>query len=254
MVKEKKLASKNKPKERIDKLLVLKGFATTQEKAQAYVLAGIVFANGKKIEKSGTLVFIDAPLKVKVAPYLWVSRGGVKLDFALKYFQISVQDKICMDIGAGAGGFTDCLLYHGATKVYAIDTGTNQLDWKIRQDKRIVVMEKTNFRYLKREHIPDTIDLTVIDVSFISLDKIFPNLLNFTHDKSDMIALIKPQFEADKGEVPKGGVIHDEKLHFKAIEKIETLCKDLNLKTAPVVPSPILGAQGNKEYLIHVKT
>ena len=196
-------------KQRLDLLLLEKKLVDSREKAQSYILAGIVFVNDQKISKSGTLVSEDSKILVKTAPYHWVSRGGVKLDHALKEFNIVVSDKVCMDIGASTGGFTDCLLYYGAKKVYAIDVGTNQLDWKIRQDKRVVVHEKTNFRYFKRSRISEDIDLVVIDVSFIGLDKILPHVLNFIHEGSEVIALIKPQFEARKNDVPRGGVIED---------------------------------------------
>ncbi|MBI2608619.1 MAG: TlyA family RNA methyltransferase [Deltaproteobacteria bacterium] len=242
------------PKIRIDQLLVQKKLVETRTKAQSYIMAGVVFVNDKKIEKSGTLVPHDAEIHIKVAPYQWVSRGGLKLDHALKHFKISPKDKICMDIGSSTGGFTDVLLYYDAHKVYAIDVGTNQLDWKLRKDKRVVVMEKTNFRYLEKNKISDPIDLIVIDVSFIGLNNILPNAVAFMNEKTEMISLIKPQFEVGKEDVPKGGIIKDSKLHLKAVEKIKTLCKDLNLKVLEVIESPVLGAQGNKEFLIHVKT
>ena len=240
-------------KQRLDLLLLEKKLVDSREKAQSYILAGIVFVNDQKISKSGTLVSEDSKILVKTAPYHWVSRGGVKLDHALKEFNIVVSDKVCMDIGASTGGFTDCLLYYGAKKVYAIDVGTNQLDWKIRQDKRVVVHEKTNFRYFKRSRISEDIDLVVIDVSFIGLDKILPHVLNFIHEGSEVIALIKPQFEARKNDVPRGGVIEDPHIQTKVIEKIKTFCKDLKLKVQGIVESPITGSEGNKEYLIYVK-
>ena len=250
--------SRNSPrlkqkKQRLDKLLVEKNLVDSQEKALSYIVAGIIFVNDQKISKPGTLVPENSKIIVKTAPYHWVSRGGVKLDHAIKEFNIIIHDKVCMDVGASTGGFTDCLLYHGAKKIYAIDVGTNQLDWKIRQDKRVVVHEKTNFRYFKKSAILEDIDIVVIDVSFIGLDKILPNIMNFVHNGSDILALIKPQFEAKKDDVPRGGVIRDEKIQTKVIEKIKTLCKDLKLKVQGVIESPILGTQGNKEYLIHVK-
>ena len=238
---------------RLDKLLVEKKLVDSREKAQSYILAGIVFVNDQKISKSGTEVPEDSKILIKTAPYSWVSRGGVKLDHAIKEFKIIVSEKTCMDVGASTGGFTDCLLYYGAKKVYAIDVGTNQLDWKIRKDRRVVVHEKTNFRYFQKSHIPEDIDLVVIDVSFIGLDKILPHVTNFIHEESDIIALIKPQFEAGKNDVPRGGIIRDPAMQTKVIEKIKTLCKDLKLKVQGIIESPILGTAGNKEYLIYVK-
>ncbi len=240
-------------KQRLDKLLVEKNLVDSKEKALSYILAGIVFVNEQKISQPGTLVSEESKILVKTAPYHWVGRGGVKLDHAIKEFNILVHDKVCMDVGASTGGFTDCLLYYGAKKVYAIDVGTNQLDWKIRQDKRVVVHEKTNFRYFKKNEVREDIDIVVIDVSFIGLDKILPHVINFVHEGSDIIALIKPQFEARKDDVPRGGVIKDPVIQTKVIEKIKTFCKDLKLKVQGVIESPIVGAQGNKEYLIYVK-
>ncbi|MBI2027299.1 MAG: TlyA family RNA methyltransferase [Deltaproteobacteria bacterium] len=241
-------------KTRIDVLLVERNLVDSRHKAQSYIMAGIVLANGHRIDKPSVQVPRDVSIHIKLAPYQWVGRGGIKLEKALKEFHIQTENKICMDVGCSTGGFCDCLLYYGASKIYAIDVGTNQLDWKIRQDKRVIVMEKTNFRYLRPSRISDPIDLCVIDVSFIGLSIILPHAVAFMKRNSDIIALIKPQFELGRNDIPRGGVIKDSKLHRKAVEKVQTLCKNLSLDIQGVIPSPISGAKGNTEFLIHVKT
>ena len=242
----------NKKKLRIDKLLVEKGYCETREKAQALILSGKVYLieerGEKKILKPGTPVPQDAKIKItEDIPY--VSRGGLKLESALKIFEVSVKDKICLDIGASTGGFTHCLLLFGAKKVYALDVGKGQLHYKLRNHPKVVVMEKINARYITPDMFDDLFDLITIDVSFISLTKILPNLKAILNKNGKILALIKPQFELTPKEVKKG-VVRDSFLHKKAVDKIWDFAKNLGYKPLGVAESPILGAKGNKEFFI----
>lgn len=215
-------------------------------------MEGVVYVNGQKADKPGTSFKSDVIIDVKKSSMKYVSRGGLKLEAALEYFEIDVSEKIALDIGASTGGFTDCLLQNGAKKVYAVDVGYGQLDWKLRNDSRIVSMEKVNARHMKAEDIPESIDIIVMDVSFISLTKIITAVIQFLKPGGMLIALIKPQFEVGKGEVGKGGIIRDKNKHNEVINKIKKYVQDLdfNFNIRGVIPSPILGTQGNKEFLI----
>jgi 23S rRNA (cytidine1920-2'-O)/16S rRNA (cytidine1409-2'-O)-methyltransferase len=213
-------------------------------------MSGVVFVEGSRVDKAGTLVAKDSEIIIKEDFRRYVGRGGIKLEAALERFKINVRDKVAVDIGASTGGFTDCLLKFGAKKVYAIDVGHGQIDWGLRQDKRVVVMERVNARYLKPEDIGELVDICTIDVSFISLTLIVPRVKNLLKPKGVLIALIKPQFEVGKGEVGKKGVVRNESMYTLVIEKISVLLQREYFDIIGVMPSPILGAEGNKEFLI----
>lgn len=243
-----------KNKERVDLLLVERGLAETREKAKRAVMAGIVYTNEERLDKPGEKVSVDIPLSIKGNMLPYVSRGGLKLEKALKIFDVTVENKIILDIGASTGGFTDCALQNGAKMSYALDVGYNQLAWKIRQDERVVVMERTNFRYvtpvdLKRE-MPN---FATIDVSFISLTLILPVLKTLLVSGSDIIALIKPQFEAGREQVGKKGIIRDEKVHLQVINKIVDFSIEQGYLAENLSFSPITGGEGNIEFLLHLK-
>ena len=239
-----------KNKERIDLLLVKKGLAPTRTRARTLILAGVVFVDGNRVDKAGTIVEGDAGIVVKDSALGYVSRGGIKLEAALNEFKVNVRDNVALDIGVSTGGFTDCLLKHGAKKVYAVDVGYGQLDWKLRQDPRVVVMERINARYLKPRDIGELVDVCTIDVSFISLTKVIPPVSKIIKPGGIIIALIKPQFEVGKGEVGKGGIVRDEKKHKEVVSKVTSFLEELNFKIMGVMSSPILGADGNKEFLV----
>jgi len=241
-----------KEKIRIDELIFLKGLVESRCKAQALILAGSVICNGKEVVKPGEKVPIDANVEIKESlPY--VSRGGLKLESAIKHFQISLENKIAMDVGASTGGFTDCLLKHGAKKVYAIDVGYGILDVKLRNDDRVVNIEKTNIRFLSKDKIPEEIDIAVIDVSFISLTKVLSKVIEFLKKEAEVVALIKPQFELTPKEVGKGGIVKDKELQLKAVEKILEFASSLSFKIIGYIPSPITGKKGNQEFLVYLK-
>ncbi|MEO2083451.1 MAG: TlyA family RNA methyltransferase [Desulfurobacteriaceae bacterium] len=238
-------------KERIDKLLVEKGFVKSRERAKALIMAGKVFVNGQRVDKAGTLVSVDASVEVKGEDIPYVSRGGLKLETAIKEFGLKVDNFICLDIGASTGGFTDCLLQHGASKVYAVDVGTGQLDWKLRNDPRVVSIERFNARYLTEKEVPEKVDLVVIDVSFISLEKILPVAKQFLKPEGKIVALIKPQFELSKKEVDRGrGVIRNPELHEKAVEKVINFARTIGLFPEKLTLSKPRGPKGNKEFLV----
>jgi 23S rRNA (cytidine1920-2'-O)/16S rRNA (cytidine1409-2'-O)-methyltransferase len=213
-------------------------------------MEGVVYVNGQKADKPGTSYKSDVEIDVKKSSINYVSRGGLKLEAALEYFEVDVSDLIALDIGASTGGFTDCLLQKGAKKVYAVDVGYGQLDWKLRNDDRVILMEKVNARHMKAEDVPESIDIIVMDVSFISITKVIPSVVQFLKPGGMLVALIKPQFEVGKGEVGKGGIVRDENKHNEVVENIKNHIQDLDFKIKGVIPSPILGAQGNKEFLI----
>jgi len=238
-------------RDRIDRLLVRRGIVETRERAQALVLAGQVFVNGERVDKPGKSVPEDARIEVHGFALRYVSRGGLKLEAALRAFDISVVGAVCLDIGASTGGFTDCLLQHGARSVYAVDVGHGQLDWRLRRDPRVIVREGVNARYLKPEDFPTLFDLITIDVSFISLTKILPAAASLLKPSGTILALIKPQFEVGRGEVGRGGVVRDPEKHRRAVEGIRTFAeRELSLTCVGVVESPILGSEGNKEFFI----
>ena len=241
-------------KERLDVLLVKKGLAPSREKAKAVIMAGSVYVDGQKEDKAGS-VFDEESAQIEVRGHAlpYVSRGGLKLEKALKVFPITLTDKICMDIGASTGGFTDCMLQNGAAKVYSVDVGYGQLDWKLRQDGRVICMEKTNFRYMTPEDIPDVLDFASVDVSFISLDKILTPAYALLKEQGEMVALIKPQFEAGREKVGKKGVVRDPKVHEEVIAKIVRHADEVSFEVLDLSYSPIRGPEGNIEYLIHLK-
>lgn len=239
------------PKQRVDQLLVERGLAESRAKAQALVMAGLVFSGERRIDKPGATLAAGVPLTVKGKPHPWVSRGGVKLAHALEHFGVEPAGCICLDIGASTGGFTEVLLAKGAAKVYAVDVGHGQLDWKLREDKRVVVLERTNARHLTREHVPDPIDLVVCDASFIGLRTVLPAPLALTKPAAVLVALIKPQFEAGPEKVGKGGIVRDEAVRTEVCETISTwLAGQSGWTVVGIAPSPIEGADGNKEFLI----
>ncbi len=240
-------------KTRIDKLLIEQGIADSRQKAQALILAGKVIANGQKIKKSGMLVFLDSEIQIMEDKIPFVSRGGLKLEAAIKEFNISVNEKIAIDVGASTGGFTDCLLKYGAKKVYAVDVGYGQLAWTLRQDSRVIPMERINIRYMERSLVKENIDIATVDTSFVSLEKVLPVIKNFLGSNGEIIALIKPQFEVGKGEVGKGGVVREESKRVKVLEKIKTLAEGLGLKVSGLMRSPVMGRKGNVEYLIYLR-
>ena len=236
---------------RLDKLLLEKELAPTRQKAQALIGAGQVLVNNKLADKAGIMVEDSCTVEVKEScPY--VSRGGYKLEAGLQFFDIKPAGLICLDVGASTGGFTDCLLQHGALKVYSVDVGYGQLAWAMRQDPRIVVMERTNARYLTAADFTEPIDFAVIDASFISLKLLIPPLLPLFRENISILALIKPQFEVGRGKVGKGGVVRDPALHQEVIDEMSDFCVTLGLINHGVTPSPILGPKGNKEFLIHL--
>lgn len=241
-------------KERLDVLLVKKGLAPSREKAKAVIMAGSVYVDGQKEDKAGS-VFDEESAQIEVRGHAlpYVSRGGLKLEKALKIFPITLTGKICMDIGASTGGFTDCMLQNGAAKVYSVDVGYGQLDWKLRQDSRVVCMEKTNFRYMTPEDIPDVLDFASVDVSFISLDKILTPAYALLKEQGEMVALIKPQFEAGREKVGKKGVVRDPKVHEEVISRIVRHADEVSFEVLDLSYSPIRGPEGNIEYLIHLK-
>jgi 23S rRNA (cytidine1920-2'-O)/16S rRNA (cytidine1409-2'-O)-methyltransferase len=238
-------------KERIDKLLVELGLADSRAKAQALVMSGVVLVNEMRVEKSSQEFPPDSTIRIKskTAESKYVGRGGLKLEKALSDFHINVSECVCLDIGASTGGFTDCLLQNGAKKVVAIDVGTNQMVWKLRNDARVEVRENTNARYLKPEDFAEKFDLIVMDVSFISVTKIFPALPLLLKETGKIIILIKPQFEVGRGEVGKGGIVRDAEKHERVIKEVNKSAEENGLQVYDVIDSPILGADGNKEFL-----
>ena len=239
-------------KERLDVLLVQQGLANSRELAKAYIMAGNVYVDGQKEDKTGTKVAVTAKLEVKGNQMKYVSRGGYKLEKAMDVFGIRLDGKICLDIGASTGGFTDCMLQNGASKVYAIDVGYGQFAWKLRNDERVVCLEKTNVRYVTHEQVPDEGDFASIDVSFISLTKVLPAVLGVLGEKGQMVCLIKPQFEAGREKVGKKGVVRDSSVHREVIEMIVEYVRTQGLGILGLDFSPIKGPEGNIEYLIYL--
>jgi 23S rRNA (cytidine1920-2'-O)/16S rRNA (cytidine1409-2'-O)-methyltransferase len=236
---------------RLDQLLVERGLAPSREKAQALILAGQVMLNGQRADKAGRAVPDDSRIELIEMPR-YVGRGGLKLEAALAHFQIAVEGKVCLDVGSSTGGFTDCLLQHGAARVYAIDVGTGQLDWKLRNDPRVVVQEQVNARYLSSREVPEPINLAVADVSFISITMILPAMTALLAGDAEMVILVKPQFELERHQVGKGGIIREPELHLKACRRVDDAVTRLGFRTA-IIPSPILGAEGNREFLLYAR-
>jgi len=235
---------------RADQLLAERGLAESQTRAQALILAGVVFSGETRINKAGQSLPYDAPLDVRGREHPWVSRGGVKLQGALDHFGWDVAGVVAMDVGSSTGGFTDVLLHHGATKVYAVDSGTNQLAWKLRNDPRVIVHEQTSARILTATHIPEPIDLFVCDASFIGLSKVLERPFTFAAPKARCIALIKPQFEAGREEVGKGGVVRDPAVHQRVCDEVAAWFSASGWTVEGITPSPITGPEGNVEFLI----
>jgi 23S rRNA (cytidine1920-2'-O)/16S rRNA (cytidine1409-2'-O)-methyltransferase len=262
-------------KERLDKVLLDKKLVKSREQGKGFIMAGSVLVDGGKITKAGTLISPEAKIEIKTDAIGYVSRGGLKLKEAIENFNINISNKICLDVGASTGGFTDCLLQNGARLVYALDVGYGQLDWKLREDKRVINIEKQNIRYFTKDNFLKTIedkieqiaalkftvshlqqllpDIATIDVSFISLEKVLPQVYELMKPAAEIIVLIKPQFEAGREKVGKGGVVRDKKVHQEVIKKIRELAKNTGLAEVGVIPSPITGPAGNIEYLIYLK-
>jgi 23S rRNA (cytidine1920-2'-O)/16S rRNA (cytidine1409-2'-O)-methyltransferase len=238
-------------KTRVDHLLVERGLVDSRQKAQALILAGQVLAAEQKIEKCGQLVAVDAPLRIIGESPRYVSRAGIKLEGALDHFGVDPNGKACADIGASTGGFTDCLLQHGARRVYAIDVGTNQLDWRLRHDPRVVSIEKTNARHLEASAIGEPVDLVTIDVSFISATLILPVVPALLSSRAEILVLAKPQFEVGRGQVGKGGVVRDPKLHQEAVARVAGKLSELGFASVNSDESVLPGASGNREFFVH---
>ncbi|MDQ6893765.1 MAG: TlyA family RNA methyltransferase [Acidobacteriota bacterium] len=237
------------PRRRLDVLLVARGLAATREKAQGLILAGLVEVDGKRTDKAGTAVGDDADVRVAGPEHPYVSRGGVKLAAALAAFSIDPRGLVCADVGASTGGFTDCLLQRGALRVYAVDVGYGQLDAKLRGDPRVVVLEKVNARELSGEHLPEPVALAAVDLSFISVRKILPALLPRLAPAARVVVLVKPQFEAGRSDVGKGGIVRDAAVRERVVREVTEFASALGLAPTGVIPSPIRGAKGNQEYL-----
>lgn len=238
-------------KERLDILLVEKGIFTSRERAKTNIMAGKIFVDGQRVDKSGEKVNVDAEIIFKGQEMPYVSRGGLKLEKAMKEFNITLNNKVCMDIGASTGGFTDCMLQNGASKVFSVDVGYGQFAWKLRTDPRVVCMERTNIRYVTPEDIGEKINFASIDVSFISLKKIMPATINLLSDDGEVVALIKPQFEAGKEKVGKKGVVRDINVHKEVVMSIVEHLQKENLNVISLSYSPIKGPEGNIEYLVY---
>ncbi len=238
------------PKSRADQLLVERGLVESRARAQALILAGLVYSGERKVEKAGQPMAADAALEVRGRDHPWVSRGGIKLAHALEAFAWDVRGAVAMDVGSSTGGFTDVLLTKGAARVYAVDSGTNQLAWKLRQDPRVIVHEQTSARILTAEHIPEPIDVIVCDASFIALSKVLERPLSFAAPEARLAALIKPQFEAGREEVGKGGVVRDPAVHERVCEEVRAWVAAQGWSVQAIVPSPITGPEGNVEFLI----
>ncbi len=236
---------------RLDRLLAERGFVESRQKAQALILAGQVLVEEQKVEKCGTAVNVEARIRLLGEPLRYASRAGLKLEAALDHFRVDPRSKICLDIGASTGGFTDCLLQRGASRVLAVDAGTNQLDWKLRKDPRVTVMERTNARYLTLQQIGIRVALVTMDVSFISSTLILPALPPLLEKGADLLVLVKPQFEVGRGKVGKGGIVRDPRLHEEAISRVERKIAELGFLEIGCVESAVPGASGNREFFLH---
>ena len=239
-------------KERLDVLLVEKGIAPSREKAKAVIMSGIVYVDGSKEDKAGAAFPVNVNIEVRGNTLKYVSRGGLKLEKAMSEFNISLKEKVCMDVGASTGGFTDCMLQNGAARVYSIDVGHGQLDWGLRNDERVVCMEKTNIRYVTPEDIGEPVDFSSIDVSFISLKKVLLPVKNILGTNGKIVCLIKPQFEAGREKVGKKGVVRDKEVHKEVIEMVTDYAKTIDLYPLMLDFSPVKGPEGNIEYLLYL--
>jgi 23S rRNA (cytidine1920-2'-O)/16S rRNA (cytidine1409-2'-O)-methyltransferase len=237
-------------KQRADQMLVDRGLVESRTRAQALIMAGLVYAGDRKVEKPGQPLPAETPLDVRGRDHPWVSRGGIKLAHALDRFGIDVAGMVAIDVGSSTGGFTDVLLTHGAARVYAVDSGTNQLAWKLRQDARVVVHEQTSARILTDAHIPEPVDIVVCDASFIALSKVLERPLGFVRPGGRLVALVKPQFEAGRGEVGKGGVVRDATVHARVCDEVAAWLGVTGWHVDGLVQSPITGPEGNIEFLI----
>jgi 23S rRNA (cytidine1920-2'-O)/16S rRNA (cytidine1409-2'-O)-methyltransferase len=242
-----------KRRERLDKLLVDRGLVQSRERAKTIVMAGMVMVGDRVVDKAGSLVNPDLRIRVKGSDHPYVSRGGLKLEGALRGFQVNPKGKVTMDVGASTGGFTDCLLQKGAKKVYAVDVGYGQLAWKLRNDPRVVNLERKNIRYLKAQEVGQKVDLVVIDTSFISVMKFLRNILPMMSDGGEIVALLKPQFEVGRGEIGKGGVVRERPKHQQVLDRISHFSGSIGLKVRGTMESPLLGAKGNREFFIHLE-
>ncbi|MDD4111952.1 MAG: TlyA family RNA methyltransferase [Herbinix sp.] len=240
-------------KERLDVLLVNRNLAESREKAKAIIMSGIVFVEGQREDKAGSTFPEEASIEIKGDKLRYVSRGGLKLEKALEVFPIQLEGRICMDVGSSTGGFTDCMLQNGAIKVYAVDVGTNQLAWKLRQDTRVISMEKTNIRYLTDEKIHEKISFVSIDVSFISLTKVLLPVKELMADEGEMVCLIKPQFEAGRELVGKKGVVRDKNVHMNVIQMVASYANEIGFEYKGLDYSPVKGPEGNIEYLLYLR-
>lgn len=240
-------------KERLDILLVNAGYAASREKAKAIIMAGQVYVNGQKEDKAGSAFDEKAQIEVRGAALKYVSRGGLKLEKAMANFDVSLEGKVCMDVGASTGGFTDCMLQNGAVKVYSVDVGHGQLAWSLRNDPRVICMEKTNIKYVKPEDIEELVEFASIDVSFISLTKVLGPVRELLTEDGEIVCLIKPQFEAGREKVGKHGVVRDKAVHVEVIERVVLYAVSIGFEACSLEFSPIKGPEGNIEYLLHLK-
>lgn len=240
-------------KERLDVLLVNRGLAESREKAKTIIMSGIVYVDGQKEDKAGSNFPEEAVIEVRGNTLKYVSRGGLKLEKAMENFDVTIDGKICMDVGSSTGGFTDCMLQNGAVKVYAVDVGHGQLAWKLRNDERVVCMEKTNIRYVTPEQVADKIQFSSIDVSFISLTKVLGPVKELLSDDGQIVCLIKPQFEAGREKVGKHGVVRDKSVHLEVIEKVIEYAVSIGFEVLNLEFSPVKGPEGNIEYLLHLQ-
>ena len=240
-------------KARLDKIMVSRGLAENSSKAKALIMAGSVVVNDKKIVKAGSMFHTDINIKLLIKNNGWVSRGGIKLDYALKHFDINIKNKVCIDLGASTGGFTDVLITRGAQHVYAADVGKSQLSWKLVSSDKVTILDKTNVRYLKLNEIDSSINFITCDLSFISLTKALYNILGFSNINFEILALVKPQFELEKHKIGKRGIVTDKNFRFEALQKVTNFLKSKNFFTEPSVESPIKGSKGNVEYFLYAK-
>jgi 23S rRNA (cytidine1920-2'-O)/16S rRNA (cytidine1409-2'-O)-methyltransferase len=238
-------------RERLDRVLVTRGLVPSRERAKALIMAGKVLVDENRVEKPGTQVRPDARVRLAEGDFPYVSRGGVKLEGALKFFGIDPRDKEAIDVGASTGGFTDCLIQNGASKVFAVDVGYGQLAWKLQKDPRVVNLERRNIRYLEFQEIGEPVDIIVVDTSFISVRKFLERLCDMIKDDGDIVILVKPQFEIGKGEVEKGGIVRDPEKHLRVVEKIQQWGIEIGLRVEGVMASPLKGTKGNTEFFVH---